>query len=654
MCKNMLLSLSFVRRTVIGCFLASILPYSLQAEASYKTNGGEYSLTGALPSDQVQPRLALRPNGGYLVWQDRATDGDGYGIRALRLDSSYSKVLSPFRVNQAGALDQEKPFVATLKEGGAVFVWQGGKMGSQRIYARLLSATNTWLTGDIQVSSSTAEFQINASAALLADGNIAVVWAGYNQGGSGTMQDVFCQILSPSGSKIGSEFRVNQFPAFNQRTPSISALVNGGFVVAWVSEQQRRNTESPDPNQLISPTAGPSVDIYARTFSASGAGVSSELLVNTNVLTCANPAVAGAHDGGFLVLWGEMDTINLQNGWDIFSRRFQANMNAGLVQRVNAITFGEDFAPQVSRAGEDFLAIWNNLGRDGSMEGVFGRFISPSGLAAGDEFRVNTVTISKQLHPVVASDEEGQFVVAWAGFLGGTRSYDILGQRYIGAGQPLTPMGAPFVHVPFLLANGVYQPRLHVSWPVQSGLPVDHYEVFLDGEPTAIALVGTNSWTMTSAHGLTPLTIHSFKVAYVLADGRRSPLSQATSGSTWSGFSWGGIPFEWMSDNFGTEVSAWPPASRVLAADGPTVLHVFQSGGSPNDPASWLRTKLEPTSQGLFLSWNPQPGLIYLVQKSTDLTHWQNVGGARFATGVYDTMQVSQGTSCYYRVLLMR
>jgi len=38
--------------------------------------------------------------------------------------------------------------VALLQNGGAVFVWQGGKPSQEQIYARFLSPTNTWLTGD--------------------------------------------------------------------------------------------------------------------------------------------------------------------------------------------------------------------------------------------------------------------------------------------------------------------------------------------------------------------------------------------------------------------------------------------------------------------------------------------------------------------------
>ena len=39
--------------------------------------------------------------------------------------------------------------------------------------------------------------------------------------------------------EVGNEFLVNQFTSYNQRTPAVAALTDGGFVVAWVSEQQR-------------------------------------------------------------------------------------------------------------------------------------------------------------------------------------------------------------------------------------------------------------------------------------------------------------------------------------------------------------------------------------------------------------------------------
>jgi hypothetical protein len=215
-------------------------------------------------------------------------------------------------------------------------------------------------------------------------------------------------------------------------------------------------------------------------------------------------------------------------------------------------------------------------------------------------------------------------------------------------------MGAPFVYAPFNTLDGVYTPELQVSWPLQAGLSVDHYEVYVDGATVPAGSVNNNSWTMAAANGLKPGSTHSFQVAYVTTGGERSPMSETTAGSTWGGLNWDGIPFEWMTAHFGANVSSWPRASAVVAPQAPALLDIFLSGAAPTDPATWLKTRIDSTSQGLFLSWNCRPGLIYQVQTSTNLSTWTDVGAPRFAAGAQDSIFVGNGSSSYYRVLRLR
>jgi hypothetical protein len=184
----------------------------------YGSYGAEYSIVGALPGDQTWPDVALNTSGGYAVWQDNATDGDGTGISARRLDGTLSGTLSTFRVNQLGAGNQQNPRVAMLKNGGAVIVWQGGQPSYQHIYAQFLTPNNTFLTTtDIVVNTFTNNFQINPAVAVLNNSNIVVVWASFDQVNANSLQDVYGQILLPNGQKSGGEFLINQFTNFNQR-----------------------------------------------------------------------------------------------------------------------------------------------------------------------------------------------------------------------------------------------------------------------------------------------------------------------------------------------------------------------------------------------------------------------------------------------------
>ncbi|MEI6078611.1 MAG: hypothetical protein WCS94_23740, partial [Verrucomicrobiota bacterium] len=94
--------LSLILSLATGFALALALPAAAQTNY-YTTNGIEYSVVGSLPGDQMFPDVSLSTNGGFVVWQDNATDGDGWGISARRLDATLSGTLGTFRVNAQGA-----------------------------------------------------------------------------------------------------------------------------------------------------------------------------------------------------------------------------------------------------------------------------------------------------------------------------------------------------------------------------------------------------------------------------------------------------------------------------------------------------------------------------------------------------------------------
>jgi hypothetical protein len=415
-CQPMSLS-SVVARTILCC-LAAAFPASLFGASTIHADGPQRGIAGALPGDQLHPQLSLNSGGGFIVWDDNVADGQGQGVRAAALDSNFSMVQAPFRVNQIRALDQERPQVALLNGGGAIFVWQGGPRSGQRIYARFLSSSNSWATGDTLVNGFTRSFQINPVVATLTDGNVVVAWSSFNQQSSNSFHDVYAQRFSSAGQKIGSEFLVNEFASYNQRTPAIAALSDGRFVLTWISEQQRQEN---------------SVDAYARIFNADATPAGGEFLVNGSVSNvCANPSVA-ALGGGFIIAWGERDIFVRTNGWNAFARTFNGAGSGGEVQMLNSYTFGDQYAPRVSSSADGAFVLWTSLGQDGSREGIYGRFLDENGGFSSEEFRVNTTTVNGQLHPGVAADHQGRYVAAWASFAGVTRGLDLAAQVYASA-----------------------------------------------------------------------------------------------------------------------------------------------------------------------------------------------------------------------------
>lgn len=617
--------------TLFGLLLSACL--SIPAHAEFAPEAGEYSISGPLPGDQVAPHLAISRRGGYVVWEDNATDGDRAGISARRLLDNLSGWLAPFRVNEQGRGDQKNPQVALLPGGGAVFVWQSAESDADFIYVRFLRDDGTFATGDIPVTYATTGQLLNPAIAVLADGNLVVVWS--DNGRDGDLQGVFGQRFTPAGAKLGESFRVNQFTSNNQRSPALAAVTGGGFVVAWISELQ---------------TGWHSVDVFARVFGADGQPSSDEFLVNTDTRICAQPALSVGADGGFLVAWAQFAgqsgavTAPPTEGWNVFARPFLADGSAaGPAVQLNAYVENHQYQPRLSAIGDDHLAVWVSVGQDGSREGIYGRFLDRLGVPKGDEFLVNTTTISQQLYPVVAADGPNRLLVAWSSYVSGT-SFDVLGQRYA-AVELLPKPGAPHV-------AALSQSRLSVTWPELAGYDVEAYELFIDeaAEPVSV------SEPMYVLSKLAPASTHVFRLRYRLADGRISAVSDPASGTTWDeDTNLDQLPDDWQAMYWGDDPARWPAASADSDGDGATNYMEFLHGTNPTDAASVLKMEIVSTTQGLRLNWNTRPGFVYQVQLSTNVNTWANFGSARFAPGTADSIAISAGPgAAYYRVIRIR
>lgn len=621
---------------------------------TFSPQGGEYPF-GALPGDQDFPSVSLNASGGYIVWEDNRIDGNGLGIGALRLDSNFSPLFSAFRINQKTAGDQQKPQVAVLNKGGAAIVWQAGGQRSANINARFLNAGGTFTgTNDIRVNSTTNTDQVTPVLTVMTNGNVFVVWSSWSYSTTNQwMQDIRAQILTTNGTLVGTNFYVNGADAsapselYNQRNPVVATLANGNIVVAWVSE-------NPGGPGLVQGTNSNWIHIYARLYSPSGVALGAQFRVNSSFYSlCANPAVCGTGDGGFTVAWSQMATVRTPEGWDVYGRSFSTNGTAVAdAIRINSWTKGDQFGPRMSRIGSSQLVVWTSIGQEAvpaglrSAEGVFGQLLS-NGALFGSEFQVNTTTISRQMHPAVASDASGRFLVTWSSFVANT-SFDLYAQRYA-AGQALPQPAAPFVSV-------AGQSMFNLAWPALSGFPLSYYEIYQDGGTTPSGTTASNMWM---ASGFAPGSTHWFQLAFVLAGGQRSPLSAPTTNKTWGVDAAGqfgnipdGLPDDWQRLYFGSKSADWEGPNVDSDGDGASNWQEFLAGTNPRDPESVLKSRMTNTPQGRRLTWNTVAGCVYQIEATSDFINWAPTGSPRFATGPTDTMILPAAVGvAYYRVV---
>lgn len=608
---------------------------AVAGQPAYSPRGSEFRITESLIGDQVQPQMALEANGGYLVWQDNATDGDGLGISAQAVDSNFAPKASAFRVNQQAAGDQENPQVVLLKNGGAAFIWQGGPVGSQKIYARFLSPDGSFATEDLQVNTFQTATLSRPALVAMADGSLLAVWS--SEGQDGSMQGIYGQKLSEQGVKMGPEFQVNQFANYNQRSPAAASLNGEQALVVWISEQQRFLD---------------SVDVYGRVYDSNGSPVGNEFLINASTNLCAHPRVS-AQGNNFVVVWSENFGLSrgdeaATNSWDILSRVITREGGvAALPVKVNSFTYGDQYIPQVTASGEKGLVVWTSLGQDGSWEGIYGRFLSSTGQPLEDEFQINTRTLNSQFQPCVGAGQAGQFLVVWSSYMGGAASFDLFAQAYQ---TEAGPGNLPKPSVPYVFP--LSQSRLSVAWPEIGSYPVKNYGLFIDSQAEPI-LVTSNYYVISQ---LAPGSSHTVRLNYTTTDSRSSELSDPASATTWGeDLNGDGLPDDWQGQFWGPKSDDWPSSKTDTDLDGASNFKEFLAGTSPVNAQSVLKTWLETNSQGCRLLWNTQPGLVYQVQVSSGLTEWANLAMPRLATGSEDSISISPSSSAsYYRIIRLR
>ena len=117
-----------------------------------------------------------------------------------------------------------------------------------------------------------------------------VTWVGY---GDDATHDVLGQRFDANGAAAGSEFQIGDNTAHDDHTPSVTSLVDGGFVVTWVGYGDDATN-----------------DIIGQRFDANGAAVGSEFQVHSSTYTHQySPSVTSLDDGGFVVTWTGLGAV---------------------------------------------------------------------------------------------------------------------------------------------------------------------------------------------------------------------------------------------------------------------------------------------------------------------------------------------------------
>ena len=381
--------------------------------------GGEVRANAHTANQQISARAAVGPDGSFVVaWTsvDQAGTGSGQDVYARRFDPSGLPLGSEFLVNTVTAGTQSLPAIAMSDGLQFVIVWAGRtpEGGGNEIYARRFDGAGQPLGDEFRVNTYSGGDESFPVIAMDAEGDFVVTWDTFNPS-VGDGYDVYARRFSSAGVPLGDDFVVNTDVPNHDYTSSIAMDDAGNFVVVWHSEFQD----------------GSGHGVYGRLFDASGQGKGNEFRVNS---TTTNhqlfPSVAMVLDGDFVVAW--QSEAQDGSGTGVFAQRFSAGgAPLGPEFIVNTFTSGPQEAPSVATdAAGNFLIAWESFGPEPSGLGVRARAFRADGSALGGEFGVNTYLTSDQAFASVGMNLHGDAVIAWQSFGQDGDRNGIYAQRY--------------------------------------------------------------------------------------------------------------------------------------------------------------------------------------------------------------------------------
>jgi hypothetical protein len=222
----------------------------------------------------------------------------------------------------------------------------------------------------------------------------------------------------------------------------VSGSINEFQVNTYTTSQQQNSSVAMDNNGdfviawMSRGQDGSSYGVYAQRYDSVGTAQGTEFQVNTTTTWFQNfPSVAMDADGDFIITWASF-TVSDGNGYEALAQRYFSNGDInGSEFTVNSIAAGNQRKPVIATDNDgDFVIAWGDS-PDGSEGGVFARMFNSDAEPQGTEFQVNTTTSYVQADPAIAMDNDGDFVITWNGFIMDSYTYDVFGQRYNSAGE---------------------------------------------------------------------------------------------------------------------------------------------------------------------------------------------------------------------------
>ena len=232
---------------------------------------------------------------------------------------------------------------------------------------------------------------------------------------------------------IENEVTVNTYTINDQLHPAIASDKTGRFIIVWESQKQDENLPG----------------IYAQIFQSDGTPYQNNIKINSMWALHEYPAVALGEGGNIIVTWTNHWIEKIASAAvcvSLFNKEGSA-----LTEDIQVNEYEDHYQglPDIATDKIDsFIVTWQSWGQDKNGLGIFASKFDPSATTLKSEFQVNTKTLNDQIHPAIAMDPDGRFVIVWTDCDSSGQPVAIYGQHFTKEGEKIGP------EIPISVPNG--------------------------------------------------------------------------------------------------------------------------------------------------------------------------------------------------------